>query len=143
MTILVIEDDPRIYELYRSHLEAEGHEVEVAADYNTAVSRRHQVENYDLIISDVDLGTGDFNGPAAVSELTKAGYDKLGAFCSGNINPGDAEEWKARWRAAVFDKSDLLGLFSHVDALAAHFYTTGTPQRQLQRNTTPLRPEGR
>src|SRR5690606_24957167 len=26
--------------------------------------RSHQVEDYDLIISDVDLGTGDFNGPA-------------------------------------------------------------------------------
>jgi two-component system, OmpR family, alkaline phosphatase synthesis response regulator PhoP len=72
-TVLVVEDEQHLADGLRFNLEAEGYQVEVAGDGETALQRlTSQPRRYDLVILDVMLP--DMDGFTVTSELRKAGH---------------------------------------------------------------------
>ena len=56
-TILIVDDDPDIREIFKTHLSGEGHEVVTAESYEPALNIVSSI-SLDLIIADIRLGSG-------------------------------------------------------------------------------------
>jgi two-component system, OmpR family, alkaline phosphatase synthesis response regulator PhoP len=71
-TVLVVEDEQHLADGLRFNLEAEGYQVEIVGDGETALQRLTvQPRHYDLVVLDVMLP--DMDGFTVASELRKAG----------------------------------------------------------------------
>lgn len=67
-TILLVEDDPFISEVYSVQFKKEGYKVDVARDCEIA-SERIKEKTPDLLILDIDFGAGEMNGLEFLSIL--------------------------------------------------------------------------
>ncbi len=113
-SILLVEDDPMISEIYQRKLSQSGYEVVLAFDGRDAVNKI-QSQRYDLVLLDLVLPVLD--GISVLKEISREGKQKSRSpiVVFSNLNDGENQEAAFRYGAqgfiakAQFNPSELIG----------------------------------
>ncbi len=113
-SILLVEDDPMISEIYQRKLSQSGYEVTLAFDGRDAVNKI-QTQVYDLVLLDLVLPALD--GISVLKEISREGKQKPRSpiVVFSNLNDGENQETAFRYGAqgfiakSQFNPSELIG----------------------------------
>ena len=113
-SILLVEDDPMISEIYQRKLSQSGYEVTLAFDGRDAVNKI-QAQVYDLVLLDLVLPALD--GISVLKEISREGKQKPRSpiVVFSNLNDGENQETAFRYGAqgfiakSQFNPSELIG----------------------------------
>jgi two-component system NtrC family sensor kinase len=115
--ILVVEDEPEVAEVLREALEAQGHEVEVASDGESARARLDR-GGIDLVISDLRMPR--MSGPELYEKIV-AGHPEMSrrvVFSTGDLVSAETRRFCERTGNPVLEKPFDLGEVGRVVARA-------------------------